>query len=352
MDRTLSSAVAGLRNFENQIVQTENKLNSASKEVGQLKDELAGLDDANTPKLSSMFDGLDIGDFTGQIDGLDGALNILGGGAKACGLVLAGMFTASVINGAKNFDKAITDLEINLGITEKQAESLHSKIREFSDGGYEVGSISEGVELLTQTMSLTDGEMEKVTKGMSIMRMIEGMKHLIWFVFMRMAYNNWGMDATDALGMIIRGQQDGMNIAGDMMDTFLEYTPIFGQFGVNGEQAFGLISQAMQDTGMDSDKVADMMKECFLTIIDGSKSSAEALASVGIDVDDLKARIDSGEINMVDAFNEVNKAILGVGDETERAQALQDIYKGTVEYGNQTVLESWMGVKEGTLDTA
>lgn len=351
MDRTLSSAVAGLRSFENQIQQTENKMSQASKEVGQLKDELARLDDVDTPNLSSMFDDLDIGDFTGQIDGLDGALDLLGGGARACGLALAGMFTASVIDGAKSFDKAITDLEINLGVTEKQAENLRSKIKEFSDGGYDVGSISEGVELLTQTMSLTDTEMEKVTKGMSIMN-DRGYETSDMVRFMQMAYNNWGMTAEDALGMIIRGQQEGMNIAGDMMDTFLEYTPIFSQFGLDGEQAFALISQAMKDTGMDSDKVADMMKEVFLTITDGSDASKDALASVGVDVDDLKARIDSGEITMVDAFNEVNKAILGVGDETQRAQALQDIYKGTVEYGNQTVLESWLSVKDGALDTA
>lgn len=351
MDRTLSSAVAGLRSFENQIQQTENKMSQASKEVGQLKDELARLDDVDTPNLSSMFDDLDIGDFTGQIDGLDGALDLLGGGARACGLALAGMFTASVIDGAKSFDKAITDLEINLGVTEKQAENLRSKIKGFSDGGYDVGSISEGVELLTQTMSLTDTEMEKVTKGMSIMN-DRGYETSDMVRFMQMAYNNWGMTAEDALGMIIRGQQEGMNIAGDMMDTFLEYTPIFSQFGVDGEQAFALISQAMKDTGMDSDKVADMIKEVFLTITDGSDASKNALASVGVDVDDLKARIDSGEITMVDAFNEVNKAILGVGDETQRAQALQDIYKGTVEYGNQTVLESWLSVKDGTLDTA
>ncbi len=99
---------------------------------------LAGMFTASN-NLSSMFDDLDIGDFTGQIDGLDGALDLLGGGAKACGLALAGMFTASVIDGAKSFDKAITDLEINLGVTEKQAENLHKKIKDFSDGGYDVG---------------------------------------------------------------------------------------------------------------------------------------------------------------------------------------------------------------------
>lgn len=351
MDKTLSNAVSGLRSFENQIAQTENKMAQASKEVNDLKEELSGLNDVDTSNLSSMFEGIDIGNLTGQIDELDNGLDLLSLGARGAGLVLAGMITGAVINGAKEYDKVITDLEINLGATEKQAENLNNKIMSFSDGGYSIENVAQGVEMLTQTMSLTDEEMEKVTQGMSIMN-DRGYETSDMVRFMQMAYNNWGMDATQALGMIIRGHQEGMNIAGDMMDTFLEYTPIFSQFGLEGEQAFALISQAMQDTGMDSDKVADMMKEVFLTITDGSTASRDALANVGIDVDSLKSKIDSGEITMVDAFNQVNKAILGVGDETQRAQALQDIYKGTVEYGNQSVLESWLSVKDTTLDTA
>ncbi|MGL5642083.1 MAG: phage tail tape measure protein, partial [Paraclostridium sp.] len=351
IDRTLSNAVSGLRSFENQIAQTENKMIQASKEVEQFKDELNQLDNVDTSSLSSMFEDIDIGDFTGQIDDLSGGLDLLSLGAKGAGLALAGMFAGSIVNGAKEYDKVITDLQINLGVTEGKAEDLHSKIMSFSDGGYNIENVAHGVEMLSQTMNLTDTEMEKVTQGMSIMN-DRGYETNDMVRFMQMAYQNWGMTAEDALGMIIRGQQEGMNIAGDMMDTFLEYTPIFSQFGLGGKQAFALISQAMQDTGMDSDKVADMMKEVFLTITDGSTASKDALSSIGIDVDDLKSKIDSGEITMVDAFNQVNKAILGVGDETQRAQALQDIYKGTVEYGNQTVLESWMGVKDGALDTA
>ncbi|CEP39722.1 phage tail tape measure protein [Paraclostridium sordellii] len=351
MGRTLSNAVSGLRSFENQIVQTENKMTQASKEVDDLREELSSLNDIDTSNLSSMFEGIDISNFTGQIDGLDSGLDLLSLGAKGAGLALAGMITGVVINGAKEYDQVITDLEINLGKTEQQAENIHNKIMSFADGGYNIENVAQGVEMLTQTMSLTDEEMKKVTQGMSIMN-DRGYETSDMVRFMQMAYNNWGMSAEDALGMIIRGHQDGMNIAGDMMDTFLEYTPIFSQFGIDGEQAFALISEAMQDTGMDSDKVADMMKEVFLTITDGSTASKDALANVGIDVDSLKSKIDSGEITMVDAFNKVNKAILGVGDETQRAQALQDIYKGTVEYGNQSVLESWLSVKDTTLDTA
>lgn len=350
MDRTLSNAVAGLRNFENQIQQTENKMQGASKEVEQFKDELNQLDNVDISGLSDMFDGIDIGDFAGEIDGLSGGLDLLSLGAKGAGLALAGIFVGAVIDGAKDYDRLLTDLKITMGLTEEKAGDLQKKIMSFADGGYNIESIADAVQLLSQRFNMTDGEMEKVSQGMSVLNKY-GYETNDMVRFITMAYDNWGMSATDAIGMIIRGQQQGMDIAGDMMDTFIEYTPIFGQMGVDGKDAFNLINSAMLATGMDSDKVADMMKELSLTITDGSKASAEALESVGIDVDDLTSRIDSGKISMSDAFKEVSTAILGVEDETARATALQDIFKGTVEYGNQSVLESWVNVKDGALDT-
>lgn len=358
MDTTINKSVNSLRSLENQIQATKNKMTQAENEVTQYRNELNELDDvnSNSENSSSIFDsikesmsGIDIGDFTGQIGGLDSALGLLKGGAVAAGAALAGMFVNNAIDAAKEYDKVITDLQISLGLTKDKAIELNNKIRLFSDGGYNVESIAEAVELLSQRFSMTDGEVEKISQGMSILNDY-GYETNDMVRFITMAYDNWGMSAEDALGMIIRGQQDGMNIAGDLMDTFIEYTPILGQMGVSGQDAFTLISSAMQDTGMDSDKVADMMKELTLTITDGSSTSAEALKGVGIDADDLTNRIDSGKITMTDAFKEVATAILGIKDETERAKAMQDIFKGTVEYGNDTVLQSWVNIENQTLN--
>ncbi|SCI12548.1 Phage-related minor tail protein [uncultured Clostridium sp.] len=351
MDNTLSKTVNSMRSLQNQIQQTETKMATAENEVKQFRNELEQLDSVDNSNLSSMFDGIDIGDFAGEIDGLSGGLDLLSLGAKGAGLALAGIFVSAVIDGAKDYDRLLTDLKITMGLTEEKAGDLQKKIMSFADGGYNIESIADAVQLLSQRFNMTDGEMEKVSQGMSVLNKY-GYETNEMVRFITMAYDNFGMSATDAIGMIIRGQQQGMNTASDMMDTFIEYTPIFGQMGLDGQDAFNLINSAMLATGMDSDKVADMMKELTLTITDGSKASAEALDSLGIDVADLTSRIDSGKITMSDAFKEVSTAILGVEDETARATALQDIFKGTVEYGNQSVLESWINVQGASLDTA
>ena len=351
MDRTLSNAVAGLRSFENQIAQNENKMSQASKEVEQLKDELAGLDDVDTSNLSSMFDDLEIGDFTGQIDGLDGALDLLSGGASACGLALAGMFTASIINGAKNFDKAITDLEISLGITEKQAESLRSKIKEFSDGGYEVGSISEGVGLLSQTMNLTDGEMEKLSKGMSILN-DRGYETSDMVRFIQSGYQNWGTTGEETLGILIRGMQNGADISGDLLDTFLEYAPIFSQNGVKGEEMLYLIEGGMKSTGMTADNTADIIKEFFLKFSEGGKGVEGAFAELGLDFKTLQSDVDSGKITMTDAFKKVSGAIADVEDSTDQARIMAEIFGGTTEYTSSQAFDSWSNLESKSYDVA
>lgn len=358
MDTTINKSVNSMRSLENQIQNTQNRMSQAENEVGQFRNELRQLDGIDLDGVGSIFDSMkesigniDLSNFTSQIDGLDSGLDLLSLGAKGAGLALAGMLVASTINSAKEYDKVLTDLQIIMGLTEDKASDLQSKIMSFADGGYNIENISQAVQLLSQRFKMTDGEMEKVSQGMSVLNDY-GYETNDMVRFITMAYDNWGMSANDALGMIIRGQQDGMNIAGDLMDTFIEYTPILGQMGLSGQDAFNLISSAMQTTGMDSDKVADMIKELTLTITDGSDASADALKSVGIDVNDLTSRIDSGKITMADAFKEVSTAILGLEDETSRATALQDIFKGTVEYGNQSVLESWVGVQNETLNTS
>lgn len=357
MDTTINKSVNSMRSLENQIQNTKNRMSQAENEVGQFRNELRQLDGIDLDGVGSIFDSMkesigniDLGNFTSQIDGLDGGLDLLSLGAKGAGLALAGMLVASTINSAKEYDKILTDLQITMGLTEGKASDLQKKIMSFADGGYNIENIGEAVQLLSQRFQMTDGEMEKVSQGMSVLNNY-GYETNDMVRFITMAYDNWGMTANDALGMIIRGQQNGMNIAGDLMDTFIEYTPILGQMGISGQDAFNLISSAMQTTGMDSDKVADMIKELTLTITDGSDSSAKALSGIGINVNDLTSRIDSGKITMADAFKEVSTAILNVKDETARATALQDIFKGTVEYGNQSVLESWVSVKNETMNT-
>ncbi|MFQ7447228.1 MAG: hypothetical protein ACLRNH_12840 [Intestinibacter bartlettii] len=88
---------------------------------------------------------------------------------------------------------------------------MQGKIMQFSDGGYNIESISEAVELLSQQFNMTDEEIERVSKTMSILNGY-GYETNDMVRFLKMAYNDWGYSAEQSLGLIIEGQQNGMNI--------------------------------------------------------------------------------------------------------------------------------------------
>lgn len=84
-------------------------------------------------------------------------------------------------------------------------------------------------------------------------------------------------NADEAFDIITRGFQTGVDASGDLLDTITEYGTQFRKVGINGETAFGLVSQAMQAGARDGDIAADAIKEFSLR----SLESIETMDSKG-----------------------------------------------------------------------
>ena len=348
--------INNLQKYSNDIDKTENDITGLTNQLNKLKGSLEDTADATesafTDNSSSNLDRFkDLANETGV------NLDFLELSAKGAALALAVVITKSIIDGAKNYDKAITDLQITMGITEDSAKDLYSAVRNIADGGYSIEGIAEAVKLLEQRFGLSAEESEELAQGIDLLNKY-GYENKDVIRFMTSAVNDWQMSYEEALDYILKGQQEGLNMSEDWMDTLVEYTPIFSTLGITGNDAFVLIQQAMQATGVDSDKAADMVKEFFLTLTDGSKTSEEAFDSLGINIDNLKGQIDNGSITSIEAMEKVMKAIMEVGDETEQARLLQEIFKGTIEYGSIGIVEAWSNIGNevvnttGTIDAA
>ena len=341
--------INNLHKYSNDIDKTENDITGLSNELNKLKGSLQGVaeetesafDDSSSGRLESF---KDLANETGI------NLNFLELGAKGAALALAVVITKSVIDAAGTYDKAITDLQITMGITEKSAKDLYSAIRDIADGGYSIEGITQAVTMLEQRFGLSAEQSEELAKGIDLLNKY-GYESKDVVRFMTTAVNDWGMTYEQALDYILKGQQEGLNMSDDWMDTLVEYSPIFSTLGVTGNDAFNLIRLAMQATGVDSDKAADMVKEFFLTLTDGSDASATAFDDLGLNIDTFKKKIDDGSMTSTEAMEKVMKAIMKVGDETEQARLLQEIFKGTIEYGSVGIVEAWSNVGDEVVDT-
>lgn len=348
--------INNLQRYSNDIDRTENDITGLGNQLNSLRSSLEGAADA-TESVSEASGNSKLGSFKDLANEAGVNLDFLELSAKGAALALAVVITKSVIDAAGTYDKAITDLQITMGITEDSAKDLYSAIRDIADGGYSIEGISEAVKMLEQRFGLSAQQSEELAQGIDLLNKY-GYESKDVVRFMTTAVNDWGMTYEEALDYILAGQQEGLNMNDDWMDTLVEYAPIFSTLGVSGNDAFNLIRQAMQATGVDSDKAADMVKEFMLTLTDGSDASASAFSDLGLNIDELKNQIDNGSISSTEAMQKVMQAIMGVGDETEQARLLQEIFKGTIEYGSVGIVDAWANIGNevvnttGTIDAA
>lgn len=339
------------------IQKNSNKLNKYNIDIektnANIKKLEQSMDSLNSPtdeKTGFDFSKIDIGSFIQDVtDGATG-LDLLSLSAKGAALAIASLFAKEVLAGAIEFDSAILDLQLSLGATRKEAEDLVKEINNIaSDGGYSVEGVSEAVKLLEQRFNLSSDETRELSQSMDLLAK-KGYESADVTRFMTSAVNDWGLSHEQALDMIIYGEQKGLNISKDWIDTLVEYTPIISTLGVSAEDAFNLVETAVNSTSLSTDQAMDMVKEFFLTLTDGSTTSKDAFHDLGLDIDSMKNQIDSGSITAVDAMRKVMKAISNVSDETEQARILQEIFKGTIEYGSIGIIDAWANA-EASVDS-
>lgn len=335
----LDTNINKLQAYSNNIDKTENDITGLGGQLSKLKDSLneepgnGGLD-----KLKDLASEAGVN------------LNLLELGAKGAALAIATVVTKKIIDSAVSYDKAITDLRVTMGLTEESAKDLYDKINDIADGGYSLESVSDAVKKLEQRFNLSTEKTESLAKGMSLLNKY-GYENGDIIQFMTSAVNDWSMSHEEALDYILAGEQNGLNMTEDWMDAIKEFPSILSTFGVSGSDSFLLMQEAVNATGIETSQAADMVKEFFLKLTDGSDSSKETFKSLGINIDTLKNQIDNGSITSVEAMQKVMKAIMKVGDETEQTRLLQEIFGGTVEFGSIGVVEAWANMEQGVVDT-
>lgn len=127
-------------------------------------------------------------------------------------------------------------------------------------------------------------------------------------------------DSAEAFDLIVKSQQNGLNVSGDLLDTINEYGTQFRKLGISGPEAMGLISQAVKNGARDTDVAADALKEFSIRAVDGSKTTIDAFTTLGFNADELTAKFAAGGESARGAFDQVLGAIRSIKDPVEQAR--------------------------------
>lgn len=98
----------------------------------------------------------------------------------------------------------------------------------------------------------------------------------------------------EAFDLLATGARNGVNASEDLLDTFTEYPALFRRLGLSGPEALGLINQGLLAGARNSDLAADALKEFQIRATDGTEGPAEAFRSLGLDAEEMTAKIARG----------------------------------------------------------
>lgn len=80
----------------------------------------------------------------------------------------------------------------------------------------------------------------------------------------------FGLDSKQAFDLVADGYKNGLNSSGDFMDTLNEYAPLFQQAGFSAQDMLSIMQNGLKNGAMNTDKVADAVKELQIRLGDGS----------------------------------------------------------------------------------
>lgn len=339
--RTGASLESDLGGALRDIKREMDQLGAEARQTGQeIKTELADAASDGATGFGEMFSqqvsgGFDLG---GMIEGMTGGA---GGGLAAAGAALGTTIAAAewqAFNAYFDQRSMAGVISAQQGGTAAEAGKLGrvagmSYYSNFADTMEEGNAALSGV--LGQGLVSTDdseAEIQKLTNMASTAaRVVGDDANMIARAATQLIRNDLAGNAQEAMDLIVRSSQVGVNRAGDMIDTIEEYSTKFRDMGLSGSESLGLLNQALDAGARDADIAADSIKEFSIRAIDGSEATARGFKTLGLDARQMGQDIGAGGESARDALDKTLDGLRSIEDPVLRNQAAVDLFGTTAE---------------------
>lgn len=267
--------------------------------------------------------GTAIGD--GLADGSDQGASRAAGALRAFGWAALGATVGAVLMGgvgqALEQGKISGALQAQLGTTGPVAEK-YGKVAGDLYAGAIVDSVETGAEVIKGIArngllppEATHAQIQTLGKRVADTAAVMGEDvGKVTRAVGTMLKNGVAKSAEEALDILVKGTQNGVNVAEDLLDTFSEYPTQFRDLGLDAQTAMGLMQQGLQGGARDADTVADALKEFAIRSKDMAAGSVQAFQDIGLNAEQMAATFTKGG-------PEASKAL---GDVLQRVKAIED----------------------------
>ena len=157
-------------------------------------------------------------------------------------------------------------------------------------------------------------------------------------------------DTSKSLDLIKKGFEAGADASGEMLTQLKEYPTMMNDARVSAEEMIAIMAHSEKMSVYD-DKGIDAIKEGMLRVREGTKSAQDAMKALGIDTEDIYAKIKAGTLSYFDVIKMVSGKLKDVGaDSRITGKAIADIFGGPGEDAGYEYL-STLGEIDTNLNT-
>ncbi len=231
----------------------------------------------------------------------------------------------SIVGSAVEAADATGRLQAQLGLTAEQAAELGQVAQNVFRGGFGESAGEVNAALATVRQNLGDIGTEaaqSATEAALTLKDLFGAAETESTRTVSVMMKNFdGLSQTQAFDLITAGFQQGGDYSGELLDTLREYSPQFAKMGMSAEQMMGVLISGAQAGAFNLDKVGDAVKEFAIRSIDGSKATKEGFAAIGLDADQMAAKIAQGGKSSEQAFQATIAGLAAMEDPVKRNAA-------------------------------
>src|SRR6056297_685764 len=221
----------------------------------------------------------------------DGAEDLAGPFADVADAVLAANAAIAAVGGTifilrDEFRTANAQMAGSLQATTEELEVLGGVAQYVFSNAF-AGSIGEASRAVTEAQKrlkdfeLSAGDLQFAVESAFSFQDLWGADIEETLSASRTLMKNFGLDIQESMDFVAAGFRDGLDASGDFVESITEYSTQFSSGGASAEQFFSIMQSGLQDGILGTDKAADAFKEFRVRIQDGSKTTADALESLG-----------------------------------------------------------------------
>lgn len=269
------------RTFQREIAATEGRLDNYKKKLSEIENSSDGAGNA-TNDLSD-----DMGDLGGSMETVGQAVK---GGVlmeAADQLSAIGDKIVEIGNVAKDFamesEASYGKFYATTNLSGQALENLKAVAQDVFKTGVtdSIDEATDATSLMKQAFKdLNDTDLAKLTSQVMLLSDRTGTDVAENVTGTTQLMKAFGIDAQKSLDLVAAGYNNGLNASGDFMDTLNEYAPLFQQAGFSAEDMLSIMKNGLDNGAMNTDKVADAVKELQIRLGDGSfESSLETFSS-------------------------------------------------------------------------